>query len=265
MAEKLKEMLWGSVTSAVLTSATLSNSGGFSYVRSRLGVPDDALECVVGSPFGFPSQALLYVPEGLPSPKGCPESVFADAAAAEIERLLELTEGRAFLLFTSRKMLTEVYERLKERLPFPLFRQGDMPPGLLLEAFRSSGNGCLFGLQSFWEGVDVQGQALSCVIIDRLPFAVPDSPITRARTDQIKAAGGDWFREFSIPQAQIRLKQGFGRLIRTRQDRGIVCILDTRLLTMGYGPEFVRYLPPASRASRWNRVQRFWSPSSSPA
>ncbi len=259
VGERLREMLWENVDAAVLTSATLSNSGGFSYLRSRLAVPEDAVECVVGSPFDFRSQALLYVPCNLPSPKAAPEQLFADAAAAEIERLLALTEGRAFLLFTSRRMLNAVYDRLKDRLPYTLFRQGDLPPGQLLDAFRTSGDGCLFGVQSFWEGVDVQGQALSCVVIDRLPFAVPDSPITRARTDAIKERGGDWFTEFSVPQAQIRLKQGFGRLIRTRRDRGIVCILDTRLMTMPYGQEFVRYLPPASRASLWPRVERFWN------
>jgi len=254
----LTDLLWNSVSTVVLTSATLSNSGGFSYLRSRLAVPDDAVECIQGSPFDFKNQALLYVPAEHPSPKAVPEEILADSSVLEIRRLLELSEGRAFLLFTSRKMLNAVYDRLNGTIPYPLFRQGDQPPAALLDAFRESGSGCLFGTQTFWEGVDVQGEALSCVIIDRLPFAVPDSPITRARTNAIKAAGGDWFREFSVPQAQIRLKQGFGRLIRTKEDRGIVCILDSRLLTHSYGAEFVRYLPPASRASKWSRVERFW-------
>ena len=249
---------------AVLCSATLSNSGGFSYLKSRLGIGEGTIECLVGSPFDFRRQALLYVPGHLPLPAGQGQvgttvgAAMIDAVIPEIKKLLDLTEGRTFLLFTSRRMLNEVYDRLFGAVPYPLFRQGDQPPGMLVKAFRESGNGCLLGTQTFWEGVDVRGQALSCVIIDRLPFAVPDSPITRARTDAIKESGGDWFFDFSVPQAQIRLKQGFGRLIRTKQDRGIVCILDTRLIHKGYGKEFVRYLPPASRASLWPRVERFW-------
>ena len=216
----------------------------------------------MGSPFDFKKQALLYVPGHLPAPS--PNPAYTEVVVEEIVRVLELTGGRAFLLFTSRAALNSVHEKLQGRVPFPLFKQGELPPGKLLDAFRASGNGCLLGSNTFWEGVDVQGESLSCVIIDKLPFAVPDSPVTKARTQAIAAAGGDWFRDFSIPQAQIRLKQGFGRLIRTRSDRGIVCILDTRLITKEYGAEFVKYLPSASRASKWNRLEKFWKGESSP-
>lgn len=260
VAKILQEMLWNRMQarrgSVILVSATLANSGTFSYQRSRLGVPEDAVECIVGSPFDYKRQAMLYVPGHLPAP--APVPAYTDKVVAEIERVLRLSEGRAFLLFTSRAMLNTVYERLNGTLPFPLFKQGDLPPGKLIEAFKASGNGCLLGAQTFWEGVDIQGESLSCVIIDRLPFAVPDSPVTKARTQAIVAEGGDWFRDFAVPQAQIRLKQGFGRLIRTRFDRGIVCILDSRLITKDYGAEFVRYLPPASRASKWRRLEKFW-------
>ncbi len=265
VAKVLDTALWqrmegrGCVT---MISATLSNSGGFSFLRKRLGVPENAIECVEGSPFDFKSQAMLYVPGHLPAP--APAAEYAEQIVKEIERVLLLTEGRAFLLFTSRAMLNTVYDQLKDRLPFPLFRQGDLPPNRLLDNFRASGNGCLLGAQTFWEGVDVQGEALSCVIIDRLPFAVPDSPITKARSQAIVDEGGDWFNDYSVPQAQIRLKQGFGRLIRTRTDHGIVCILDSRLIRKGYGAEFVRYLPQASRASKWAGVERFWNRDSAP-
>ena len=264
IAKVLQETLWNRMAakrgSVIMVSATLANSGGFSYVRQRLGVPEDAMERIIGSPFDYKRQAMLYVPGHLPPPPSSfkPNPAYLEKAVAEIERLLRLSGGRAFLLFTSRAMLNTVYERLNGRVPFPLFKQGDMPPGKLVQAFKESGDGCLLGAQTFWEGVDIQGESLSCVIIDRLPFAVPDSPVTKARTKVIAEAGGDWFREFSIPQAQIRLKQGFGRLIRTRQDHGIVAILDSRLITSDYGPEFVKFLPPASRASKWPRVEKFW-------
>ena len=255
----LKSTLWNRTKpgGVVLVSATLSNSGGFAYLRSRLGVPEEANECLVDSPFDYKKQALLYVPAGMPAP--FPSETFTELLTVEIERVLKLTKGRAFLLFTSRAMMNNVYEKLHDRVLLPLFKQGDLPPGKLVEAFKQSGNGCLMGVQTFWEGVDVQGEALSCVIIDKLPFAVPDSPITKARFKAIENDGGNSFRDYSIPQAQIKLKQGFGRLIRTKEDRGIVCILDSRMISKDYGAEFVKYLPPASRASKWARVEKFWA------
>lgn len=254
----LKDKLWSRVATVVLTSATLSNSGGFDYIKSRISAPESVKEKIVDSPFDFRRQSLLYVPWDLPEPPKFPVNAYVLQVCDEIERIVGLTKGRAFLLFTSWRMMNECYEILQEKLHYPLFKQGDQPPGKLLEDFRTSGSGCLFGVQTFWEGVDVRGDALSCVIIDRLPFGVPDSPINRARVDAITSQGGDWFKDFSIPQAQIRLKQGFGRLIRTHQDKGMVCILDSRIHHKKYGKEFVEYLPKSRRASKWDNVKRIW-------
>jgi len=258
----LQEALWSRVKSIVLTSATLANSGGFSYIRSRLGVPEDAVERVLGSPFDFREQALLYVPRDLDFPSEKRE--YADAVADRVEELLELSGGRAFVLFTSYRMLNAVYANLLDRLPYRLLKQGDMSNDRLIEEFRGSENACLFGVHSFWEGVDVRGEKLSCVIIDKLPFAVPDSPINRARCDAITESGGDWFRQYAMPQAQIRLKQGFGRLIRTRTDRGVVAILDSRLLRKHYGKEFLRYLPRCRGTTELEEVGDFFRRSQSP-
>ncbi|MDO8684642.1 MAG: helicase C-terminal domain-containing protein [Armatimonadota bacterium] len=258
VAEVMKDALWGNVPSAVLTSATLANSGGFSYLRSRLGVGESE-EAIVGSPFEFERQAILYVPYDFDFPSEQPE--YASQLAERIQRILEYTNGRAFLLFTSYRMLNKVYDILRDVLPYKLLKQGEKSNEKLLEEFRKgkSKGACLFGVHSFWEGVDVPGEALSCVIIDKLPFAVPDSPVNKARTDAITAAGGDWFNEYAAPQAQIRLKQGFGRLIRSKTDRGVVCIMDSRLLKKYYGKEFIRYLPPCSKTWKLEDVEEFMS------
>ncbi len=264
ISAKLQSSLWNSdaITSgsgsASLISATLADSDGFHYVKARLGLSCETTDCVLGSPFDYKQNAMLYVPAHLPEPPKTPNERYTRAVIDEIIRLVALTKGRTFVLFTSRKMLDSVAQTLAAEIDYPLFKQGDSPPGRLLDDFRNSGNGVLLGVQTFWEGVDVRGEALSCVIIDRIPFAVPDSPVTQARTQAITDAGGDWFQEYAVPTALIRLKQGFGRLIRTKSDRGIVCILDTRLLTRNYGAQFVKFLPRASRASKWPRVEQFW-------
>jgi ATP-dependent DNA helicase DinG len=254
VANVLKNTLWTTVQSAVLTSATLANSGGFSYLRSRIGI-GDAEEAVLGSPFDFGKQSLLYVPYDFDLPSDKPE--YAAQVAERVKRILELTQGRAFVLFTSYRMLNAVYDILYDELPWKTLRQGEMSNDKLLEEFRNTEGACLFGVHSFWEGVDVPGDALSCVIIDKLPFGVPDSPVTKARTEAITSAGGDWFNEYAAPQAQIRLKQGFGRLIRSKNDTGVVCIMDSRLLKKHYGKEFIRYLPPCSKTIHLTEIEKF--------
>jgi len=254
VADVLKDALWANIPSAVLTSATLANSGGFSYLRSRIGI-GDAEEAVLGSPFDFGRQSLLYVPYDFDLPSDKPE--YAAQVADRVKRILEYTQGRAFVLFTSYRMLNAVYDNLYGELPWKMLRQGEKSNDKLLEEFRKGEGACLFGVHSFWEGVDVPGEALSCVIIDKLPFGVPDSPVTKARTEAITAAGGDWFKEYSAPQAQIRLKQGFGRLIRSKSDTGVVCIMDSRLLKKHYGKEFLRYLPPCAKTIHLTEIEKF--------
>lgn len=254
VADMLREHLWDKVDSVICTSATLSNSGGFSYIRSRLGA-EECGEAVLGSPFDFRSQALLYVPEDLDIPSEKRE--YADAVADRIKEILLAANGRAFLLFTSYRMLNAVFDRLVDDVPFRLLKQGEMSNERLIQEFRENDDTCLMGVHSFWEGVDVKGERLSCVIIDKLPFAVPDSPTHKARCDQIVQAGGDWFSDYAVPQAQIRLKQGFGRLIRTKTDRGIVAILDSRIHKKRYGKTFLRYLPRCRGTKDVARIRDF--------
>ncbi len=262
VAPILQAALWKEprTVGAALVSATLSTDGGFGYVRKRLGVPEAdprVTETVVGSPFDYARRCLLYVPRHLPVPSDDPG--YAYDSASEMLALLEASRGGAFLLFTSYRALNAAYEHLTQSdLPYPLLRQGEMPNGRLVQTFKQEKNAVLFGTQSFWEGVDVPGADLRLVIIDRLPFAVPDSPLHKARVEEITAGGGDWFGDFALPQAQLRLKQGFGRLIRTGEDRGVVAILDTRLVRKAYGERFLRFLPPARRVFDIAEVEAFF-------
>ncbi|MHB0912712.1 MAG: ATP-dependent DNA helicase [Armatimonadota bacterium] len=255
VAEVLRDLLWKEIDSVILTSATLANSGTFRYVKSRLGIPE-ALEVIQESPFDFRRQCMLYVPRHLDFPTDSPD--YADSVADEMEGLVAASDGRAFLLFTSYRMMNAIYERLLGRLPYVMLKQGEMSNEALLQTFLREEKACLFGVHSFWEGVDVRGEALSCVVIDKLPFAVPDSAVNRARVDAITGSGGDWFREYSMPQAQMRLKQGFGRLIRTAKDRGVVAILDARLVKKYYGREFLRFLPKCPVTHKLEDVRRFF-------
>lgn len=230
--------LW-SKRPAILTSATLAVDGDFSYFRRQLAIPDP-MELAVASPFDYRRQATLYVPRLLPQPN---EPGFAEEARRAIRDILEFSQGRAFVLFTAHRAMRAAFRTLEPDLPFPARQQGDAPRTVLLDWFRQTPHAVLFATSSFWEGVDVPGDALSCVIIDRLPFSVPDDPVVQARVDQLKARGRDWFGEYTLPEAIIRLKQGFGRLIRTGSDRGLVAILDNRLLTKAYGASILKALP----------------------
>ncbi len=259
VSELLADTLFQRFSSVILTSATLTvaNKTGepaFEHLRKRLGIPFPK-ELVVPSHFDYAKQALLYLPDNMPDPRS-PD--FTRQATEKIRRVLEITEGRAFCLFTSYAAMRDMHDRLLCELPYPLLLQGSAPRHVLLEQFRATPNAVLFGTGSFWQGVDVQGEQLSCVVIDRLPFAVPTDPITKARTDAIAAAGGNAFNDLQIPQAVLTLKQGFGRLIRSLTDRGVLMLLDPRIRTTRYGKVFLDSLPNYRRTTEIADVERFF-------
>jgi ATP-dependent DNA helicase DinG len=254
VAPILQRTLFEPLETAVLTSATLAVGGGFEYMRRRLGL-EHTREVVLPSHFDYQKQALFYVPPDLPDPR-TPQ--FSAKAADRIRRLLEITSGRAFVLFTSYAQMNEVYQRLLGELEFPMLLQGDAPKSALLEEFRLTPHAVLFATSSFWQGVDVQGQQLSCVIIDRLPFAVPSDPVVAARVKAIDAEGGNAFFQYQVPAAVITLKQGFGRLIRSLHDHGLLTLLDNRILKKTYGRTFVESLPNYRRTTDLREVESFF-------
>jgi ATP-dependent DNA helicase DinG len=259
VSSSLRESLYPRLKTAVFTSATLSTQGNFTFFKSRMGLTrcggEGIEELILDSSFDLMAQSLLYLPSHLPEPNS---PAFLPQAVEEMEKILRLSLGRAFLLFTSIRNMEEAYRQLKNRVPFTCFLQGERPKSALLQAFKEDLHSVLFATASFWEGVDIQGQALSCVVIDRLPFSPPTEPILEARMERIAAGGGRPFWDYQVPSAILLLKQGLGRLIRTRQDRGVLAILDTRLLTRGYGKVFLQSLPPWAVVHEPEAIDRFF-------
>ncbi len=251
----LREALFDRARATVLTSATLTVDDSFEYVRTRLGI-EGAEELAVPSEFDYARQAVLYLPPRMPDPRS-PQ--FAVAASREICELLRRTRGRAFVLFTSYASLRAVQAMAEMALDFPILVQGTAPRTQLLTRFRETPNAVLLATSSFWQGVDVAGDALSCVIVDKLPFASPGDPITAARIEAIRAAGGEPFDQYQVPLAILTLQQGLGRLIRHRQDRGVLAVLDPRLRTKGYGRRFLASLPGAPIVHDLPAVEAFLS------
>ena len=241
VSELLREKLFEKVETCILTSATLSSNGKFDFIRERLGLDTGKTTGMVApSAFDYEKQAIIYLPKAMPDPRS-PE--FTQLAAGEIVKILQITSGRAFVLSTSNASMKALYELVSSRVSFPCFVQGSMSKTGLLEKFRETPNAVLFATASFWQGVDVQGEQLSCVIIDKLPFAVPTDPIVAARSRFVDENGGNSFFDYSVPQAVISLKQGIGRLIRSNSDRGVIALLDPRLRTKRYGKDFLTSLP----------------------
>jgi ATP-dependent DNA helicase DinG len=261
LAPVLRERLFERVGSVICTSATLATTThagpSFHFAKGRLGSHSDAEELVVSSPFDFASRAAFYVADDMPEPS---TPGFEQACAVRARELAEITGGGAFVLCTSNRAMRAIYMELS-RQPGkhgPLLVQGEAPKHVLLERFRAAGDAILVATMSFWEGVDVPGHALRLVVIDKIPFAVPTEPVVAARSAKIEAEGGNPFTQYAVPAAAITLKQGFGRLIRTRQDAGIVALLDRRAAKRGYGRALTGSLPPARRVKSLDDARDFW-------
>jgi Rad3-related DNA helicase len=273
VAPWLKEKLfdkWPTVCASA-TLATVSpnplkrgdTGSHFAYFKKRVGLEQhEALERILPSTFNYRNNALLYVPRDIPEPSYGNNQAAQDymrAVAQRMHQLVSASRGRAFLLFASKRMLDQVYGEISAHIPYPLLRQGDLPRAELVRRFKEARNAVLFGVKTFWEGVDIPGEALSLVVIDRLPFEPPDDPVHEARVARMKARGENWFRDYVLPQAVLQLKQGVGRLLRSDDDRGVMAILDARLHTKGYGKSVLRALPPAPLVTRLEEVERFFS------
>ncbi len=262
IAEALREQVFGKTPRVVMTSATLSTGRSFDYVKERLGF-EPAAEQILDSPFDYQTQALLYLPEDLPEPGEDPEQ-HVTALTERIQALIEAAGGKTFILFTSYDLLNRVHQRLDPLGgPYPLLRQGDLSPTRMLQRFREKPS-VILGTSSFWQGVDIPGEALQSVIITKLPFDVPTDPLVEARIEDLRKRRINPFQNFQIPRAIIQLRQGFGRLIRTARDRGVVSILDSRLSRRGYGRLFIESLPPCARTGSLDEVRRFLAATAPP-
>jgi ATP-dependent DNA helicase DinG len=253
VSQILRERLFEAFDTIILTSATLTVTNRFEFIRQRLGL-DHSKETTLPPEFDYPKQALLYLPQRMPDVR---DAGFGARAAEEIVQLLLHSQGRAFCLFTSYVQMKDLFERVRSQVKFPLLLQGTAPRSALLERFKNTANAVLFATASFWQGVDVPGDQLSCVIVDRLPFAVPSDPIVAARVRALQEEGRNPFSEFQVPEAVLALKQGFGRLIRSKTDRGVLALLDTRIQRMPYGKIFLESLPQYRRTHDLKEVQRF--------
>ncbi len=252
----LQEKLFDKVETVVMTSATLSTNGKFDFIKDRLGLDNGKTDTLLApSSFDYQKQAIIYLPKAMPEPSS-PE--FSQMAADEIIKLINITNGHAFVLCTSNYSMNALYELVSMRVNFPCFVQGSMSKNGLLDQFKKTPNAVLFATSSFWQGVDVRGDQLSCVIIDKLPFAVPSDPIVAARTKFIDANGGKSFFEYSVPNAVITLKQGIGRLIRSKTDKGVIALLDPRLKTKSYGRDFLNSLPKTRVTSDLTDVSKIF-------
>lgn len=240
VSDNMREHLYAKIKTVVFTSATLSTNGSFTYIRSRLGIPENGIEGIYSSHFDYERQTLMYIPKDMPSPNA---PGFSDTAAEKIREILEITSGRALVLFTGYNNLNHVHRLLSGKIPYTVYKQGDAPRSSLLEKFRRETHSVLLATGSFWQGVDVPGEALLCLIVDKLPFDSPGDPLVAARIDSIRSRGGNPFTEYQLPAAIISLKQGLGRLIRKNSDRGVISILDSRIIKSRYGRFFLDSLP----------------------
>ncbi|MBN2061836.1 MAG: ATP-dependent DNA helicase [Deltaproteobacteria bacterium] len=240
ISSNMRELLFEKVKTSIFTSATLSTNGSFDYIRARLGLPDNTMEGIFSSHFSYKEQVIIYIPKDLPAPN---DGSFPSNVASRIKEILEITSGKALILFTSYNNLNQVHGLIAEEFPFAVYKQGESPRTLLLDKFRKETDSVLLATGSFWQGVDVPGDSLSCLIIDKLPFDSPGDPLVAARIESIRFKKGNPFMKYQLPAAIIAFKQGFGRLIRNSSDRGIFSILDNRVITSGYGHFFLENLP----------------------